>query len=307
MTTQHDLSVDIGGLKLQNPVMTASGTFGYAKEFQSLVNLDRLGGIIVKGLSLEPSKGNPPPRIVETPCGMLNAIGLENVGLEAFIDKKIPFFKKLKIPVLANIYGTEVQAYGHLAERLNGIEAVAGVEVNISCPNVKEGGIAFGSDPFMAHKVTSAVRAKYNGHVMVKLSPNVTDITQIAKSVEDAGADAVSLINTITGMAIDIHTRKPKIANITGGLSGPAIRPVAVRMVWQVAQAVSLPVVGIGGIMGAEDALEFIIAGATAVQVGTANFVNPNATMGIIDGITQYLQEKKIPAIKDLIGSLNIS
>lgn len=304
MTTQPDLGVDIGGLKLRNPVMTASGTFGYAKEFQRLVDLNRLGGAIVKGLSLNPSKGNPPPRIVETPCGMLNAIGLENVGLDTFIKKKVPFFRRLKIPVLANIYGTEVAAYAQLAERLNDVDAVAGVEVNISCPNVKEGGSAFGSDPLTAHQVTAAVRAAYHGHVMVKLSPNVTDIASIAKSVEDAGADAVSLINTITGMAIDIDTRKSKIANITGGLSGPAIKPVAVRMVWQAARAVSVPVVGIGGIMSAEDALEFIIAGASAVQVGTANFVNPNTTMEIIDGIKQYLVAHKIPALKDLIGTL---
>jgi dihydroorotate dehydrogenase (NAD+) catalytic subunit len=302
--TQPDLTVDIGGLELQNPVMTASGTFGYAREFSTLVDLNRLGGAIVKGLSLEPSRGNPPPRIAETPCGMLNAIGLENVGLETFLQRKVPFFSRLTIPVMANLYGTTVDAYARLAERLSAVEAIAGVEVNISCPNVKEGGIAFGSDPRMAHQVTRVVRERYSGPVMVKLSPNVTDITEIAKSVEDAGADAVSLINTITGMAIDIHTRKPRIANITGGLSGPAIRPVAVRMVWQTAQAVKIPVVGIGGIMTADDALEFLIAGATAVQVGTANFVNPGATMEIIDGIAAYLQAKKIPSVKALVGSI---
>jgi dihydroorotate dehydrogenase (NAD+) catalytic subunit len=300
-----DLTVDIGGLTLQNPVMTASGTFGYAREFSTLIDLNCLGGAIVKGLSLEPSKGNPPPRIAETPCGMLNAIGLENVGVESFVQRKLPFISRLSIPVLANIYGTTMDAYAQLAERLNDLDAIAGIEVNISCPNVKEGGIAFGSDPLMAHRVTSAVRKKYTGHLMVKLSPNVTDIGQIASSVEDAGADSVSLINTLTGMAIDIHTRKPKIANITGGLSGPAIRPVAVRMVWQTARTVSIPVVGIGGIMTAEDALEFIIAGATAIQVGTANFVNPKATMEIIDGISSYLIEKKILSIKDLIGSFD--
>jgi dihydroorotate dehydrogenase (NAD+) catalytic subunit len=302
--TQPDLTVDIGGLELQNPVMTASGTFGYAREFSTLVDLNRLGGAVVKGLSLEPSKGNPPPRVAETPCGMLNAIGLENVGLKAFLQRKVPFFRRLTIPVVANLYGTTMDAYARLAERLNAVEAIAGVEVNISCPNVKEGGIAFGSDPRMAHQVTRVVREHYSGPVMVKLSPNVTDITEIAKSVEDAGADAVSLINTITGMAIDIHTRKPRIANITGGLSGPAIRPVAVRMVWQTAQAVKIPVVGIGGIMTADDALEFLIAGATAVQVGTANFVNPGATMEIIDGIADYLVAKNIPSVKALVGSI---
>lgn len=302
--TQPDLSVDIGGLTLQNPVMTASGTFGYAMEFKSLVDLDQLGGAIVKGLSLEPSKGNPPPRIAETACGMLNAIGLENVGLDVFIEKKIPFLSQLKTPVFVNIYGTTVEAYGELARRLNDVDAVAGIEVNISCPNVKEGGVAFGSDALMAHEVTQVVRRRYTKHLTVKLSPNVTDIAQIAKSVEDAGADAVSLINTITGMAIDIHTRRPKIANITGGLSGPAIKPVAVRMVWQVAQAVQVPVIGIGGIMHADDAIEFIIAGATAIQVGTANFVNPRATMEIVAGIRSYLKAKRMASVRDLIGSL---
>ena len=303
--TQPELSVNIGGIELQNPVMTASGTFGYAMEFKSLVDLNQLGGAIVKGLSLERSKGNPPPRIAETSCGMLNAIGLENVGLDHFIEKKIPFLNKLKIPVFANIYGTTVEAYAELARRLDEIEAIAGVEVNISCPNVKEGGIAFGADPFMAAEVTAIVRKQYHKHLTVKLSPNVTDITVIARSVEDAGADAVSLINTLTGMAIDIHTRRPKIANITGGLSGPAIKPVAVRMVWQVAQAIKVPVIGIGGIMNAEDAIEFMVAGATAVQVGTANFINPRATMEIIDGVRRYLIEHKLSAVGELIGTVN--
>lgn len=299
-----ELKVDIGGLMLRNPVMTASGTFGYAREFDDLVDLNRLGAVIVKGLSLQPSKGNPPPRIVETPCGMLNAIGLENVGVEAFIKYKLPFLRSLQTPVLANIYGVDIDAYGALAERLNDEAAVAGVEVNISCPNVKHGGVAFGADPGTAGEVTRVVRARFNRHVMVKLSPNVTDITEIAKSVADNGADAVSLINTITGMAIDIHNRRPKLANNTGGLSGPAIKPVAVRMVWQVARAVQVPVVGMGGIMSAEDALEFIIAGASAVQVGTANFVNPRCTMEIIDGIADYLREKKIGSVSDLVGSV---
>jgi dihydroorotate dehydrogenase (NAD+) catalytic subunit len=302
--TSPDLTTDIGGLTLRNPVLTASGTFGYAREFDELVDLNRLGAVIVKGLSLQPSKGNAPPRIVETPCGMLNAIGLENVGVEAFIKYKLPFLKTLKTPVLANIYGVDIDAYTALAERLNDEEAVAGVEVNISCPNVKQGGIAFGADARMAGEVTRMVRAKFKRHVMVKLSPNVTDITQIARSVEDNGADALSLINTITGMAIDIHSRRPKLANNTGGLSGPAIKPVAIRMVWQVARAVKLPVVGIGGIMCAEDALEFIIAGASAVQVGTANFVNPRCTMEIIDGLADYLREKKIASVKELVGSV---
>ncbi|MCG6906715.1 MAG: dihydroorotate dehydrogenase [Desulfobacteraceae bacterium] len=301
---EPDLRVEIGGIPLQNPVMTASGTFGYGREFKDLVDLNRLGAIIVKGLSLAPSRGNPPPRIAETPCGMLNAIGLENVGIEAFKRDKLPFLRRLSIPVLANIYGTTVEAYAELAAQLDGLPEVAGIEVNISCPNVKAGGVAFGVQPDMAARVVAAVRAKTVKPVVVKLSPNVTDVTEIARSAEGVGADALSLINTITGMAIDIHTRRPKLANITGGLSGPAIRPVAVRMVWQVARAVQIPVIGIGGIMTAEDALEFLIAGAAAVQVGTANFVNPRATMEILAGIVAYLRAHGFSRLTDLIGSL---
>jgi dihydroorotate dehydrogenase (NAD+) catalytic subunit len=306
MPSQHppDLRVEIGRLSLQNPVMTASGTFGYGREFKDLVDLNRLGAIIVKGLSLAPSRGNPPPRIAETPCGMLNAIGLENVGIEAFKRDKLPFLRQLHVPVLTNIYGTTIEAYAELAAQLDGLPEVAGIEVNISCPNVKAGGVAFGVQPDMAARVVAAVRAKTVKPVVVKLSPNVTDVTEIARSAEGAGADALSLINTITGMAVDIHTRRPKLANITGGLSGPAIRPVAVRMVWQVARAVQIPVIGIGGIMTAEDALEFLIAGAVAVQVGTANFVNPRATMEILAGIEAYLTAHRFSRLTDLIGSL---
>ncbi|MFY9942542.1 MAG: dihydroorotate dehydrogenase [Desulfobacterales bacterium] len=306
MPSQHppDLRVEIGRLSLQNPVMTASGTFGYGREFKDLVDLNRLGAIVVKGLSLAPSRGNPPPRIAETPCGMLNAIGLENVGIEAFKRDKLPFLRRLRVPVLTNIYGTTIEAYAELAAQLDDLSEVAGIEVNISCPNVKAGGVAFGVQPDMAARVVAAVRAKTVKPVIVKLSPNVTDVTEIARSAEGAGADALSLINTITGMAIDIHTRRPKLANITGGLSGPAIRPVAVRMVWQVARAVKIPVIGIGGIMTAEDALEFLIAGAVAVQVGTANFVNPRATMEILAGIAAYLVEHRFSRLTDLIGSL---
>jgi dihydroorotate dehydrogenase (NAD+) catalytic subunit len=235
---------------------------------------------------------------------MLNAIGLENVGIEAFKRDKLPFLRRLRVPVLANIYGTTVEAYAELADQLDGLPEVAGIEVNISCPNVKAGGVAFGVQPDMAARVVAAVRAKTVKPVVVKLSPNVTDVTEIARSAEGAGADALSLINTITGMAIDIHTRRPKLANITGGLSGPAIRPVAVRMVWQVARAVQIPVIGIGGIMTAEDALEFLIAGAAAVQVGTANFINPRATMEILAGIVAYLRAHGFSRLTDLIGSL---
>ena len=301
-----NLSVDIGSIILKNPVMTASGTFGFGTEFASIVDLNRLGGIIVKGLSLKPAAGNPPPRIVETPCGMLNAIGLENIGVEIFIREKLPLLASVSTPVFANIYGKTVEEYAEIAARLNDVEKVAGVEVNISCPNVTAGGVAFGVDPEMAASVVRAVKEKTSKPVIVKLSPNVTDVVVIARSAEDAGADAVSLINTITGMVIDIEKRVPVLANITGGLSGPAIRPVAVRMVWQVARAVRIPVIGIGGIMCARDALEFIIAGATAVQVGTANFVNPRATMEIIDGIGLYLDAHGSSDIRELIGALNI-
>ena len=302
--TAPDLTVDIGGLKLQNPVMTASGTFGYAREFEAYLDVSRLGAVIVKGLSLQPSKGNPPPRIVETACGMLNAIGLENVGVEAFIRDKLPFLRSLAVPTIANIYGKTVDEYALLAERLEPLDAVKGVEVNISCPNVKEGGVAFGADPKIAHEVVAAVREKTRKHLMVKLSPNVTDIALMARVAEDAGADSLSVINTITGMAVDLATRRPRLANITGGLSGPAIKPVALRMVWQTARAVGIPVVGVGGIMNARDALEFMMVGASAVQVGTANFVNPGGTMEIIDGMAAWLAEEGIGDVKELIGTL---
>jgi dihydroorotate dehydrogenase (NAD+) catalytic subunit len=300
-----NLKTDICGLELKNPVMTASGTFGYGEEFKDLIDLGSLGAIIVKGLSLEPSSGNKPPRVVETPCGMLNAIGLENIGIEAFIEKKIPFLKQFSTPVIANLYGKTIEEYVLLASRINEIKEVAGIEVNISCPNVKAGGVAFGVDPEVAYAVVEEVRKQTDKLLMVKLSPNVTDIVSIAKSVEKAGADCLSLINTITGMAIDVKTKKPRLANITGGLSGPAIKPVALRMVWQTAQAVNIPVIGIGGISNAEDALEFFIAGATAVQIGTANFVNPASTINIINGLKTYLNDNGIESIGELIGTID--
>lgn len=305
MKKQPDCRVDIGGLMLNNPVMTAAGTFGYAAEYQPFLDLNRLGAIIVKGLSIKPVIGNPMPRIVETPCGMLNAVGLENIGLEHFVRDKMPFLKTLLPPVIVNIYGKSLEDYAELAARLNEIEGIAGLEINISCPNVSSGGLAFGVDATSAFQVVNAVRKRTTKHVMVKLTPNVTDVTLIAQSAEDAGADAVSLINTITGMAIDIETRRSKLANITGGLSGPAIKPVALRMVWQVANAVKIPVVGIGGIVSAADALEFFIAGARAVQIGTANFLNPRTTLDIVDGIRSYLVKKRIGTLDDLIGTLN--
>ena len=300
-----DLRVRIGSLALNNPVMTASGTFGYGREFSNLVDLNRLGGIIVKGISLEPRKGNPPPRIFETSCGMLNAIGLENVGVDSFISRKMVFLKKLKPPVVVNILGDSVEEYGEISRRLDQVEGINGLEVNISCPNVKKGGVAFGTVPEMAAAVTGAVRQATTLPVIVKLSPNVTDIVSMARAVEDAGADAVSLINTLIGMAIDPLSRKPRLANIIGGLSGPAIKPVALRMVWQVAGAVSIPVIGIGGISMAADALEFLIAGATAVQVGTANFVDPTATEKIIQGLEEYLISQREERVTDIIGTLN--
>ncbi len=300
------LGVDIGGVRLKNPVMTASGTFGYGKEFDELIDLNQLGGIVVKGLSLQPSPGNPPPRIIETPCGMLNAIGLENIGIEAFVTEKLPFLRNFSTPIFINIYGKTVEEYSVLAARIDELDDIAGLEVNISCPNVKSGGVAFGVDCDAAAQVVESVRQHTSKPLMVKLSPNVTDIVEIAKSVEGAGADSVSLINTITGMMIDIDTRKPILANITGGLSGPAIKPVALRMVWQVAREVKIPVIGIGGIMTAEDAIAFLIAGASAVQVGTANFVNPRVTIDIIEGLEGYLDHHNINHIDEVIGTLAV-
>lgn len=297
-----DMKVSIGSLKLRNPVMTASGTFGYGEEFGSLVNLHRLGAIIVKGISLLPRQGNPPPRIAETACGMLNAIGLENVGLERFFTEKLPFLKGIDTPLIVNILGDSVEDYQQLAERLDAEEKVAALEVNISCPNVKKGGVAFGTDPDMAHAVTQAVCNKFSRPVIVKLSPNVTDIAMIARAVEEGGADAVSLINTVLGMGIDIESCRPKLANIFGGLSGPAIKPIALRMVWQVAGSISIPIIGIGGITTPEDALEFLLAGSTAIQVGTANFINPQVTEEIIQGIEVYLEQKGIASVEELIG-----
>ena len=302
--THRNLSVEIGRLRLRNPVMTASGTFGYGEEYAPYVDLSRLGAIVVKGLSLKPRMGNPPPRIVETPCGMLNAVGLQNVGVNAFIREKLPFLTQFDLPVIANIFGESVEEYVKVAEILSQASGVHGLEVNISCPNVKKGGIAFGANPDMAADVTRRVKASTDLPVIVKLTPNVTDITEIAESVEAAGADAISLINTITGMSVDIERRVPHLRNITGGLSGPAIKPVALRMVWQVIQRVSIPVIGLGGIMTARDALEFLIVGARAVQVGTAHFIHPHAAIDILEGIEDYLEQHQFDDINQLIGTL---
>lgn len=301
-----DLRVKIGSLTLENPVMTASGTFGYAREFANLVNLHRLGAVIVKGISLNPRPGNPPPRIVETACGMLNAIGLENVGVDRFIKEKMVYLRGLSIPVIVNILGDSIEEYKEIAGRLAGVEGISALEVNISCPNVKKGGVAFGSDPDMASAVTVAVVENSDIPVIVKLSPNVSDIALMAHAVESGGADAVSLINTLIGMAVDLEKRRPKLANIIGGLSGPAIKPVALRMVYQVAQRVSIPVIGIGGIETAEDAMEFLVAGATAIQVGTANFINPRVSEEIVEGIGDYVRGAKLVSVREMIGSLQV-
>ena len=301
--SRPDLTVAIGDWQLANPVMTASGTFGYGVEYADFVDLNSLGAIVVKGVSLLPRPGNPPPRIVETACGMLNAIGLENPGVEKFITEKLPLLRHYASPVVVNILGESLEEYCALAERLHG-ENIAAIEVNISCPNVKKGGVAFGTDAAMIRELTRCVCEKCRKPVIIKLSPNVTDIAAMAQAAEEGGASAVSLINTLLGMAIDIQTRRPKLANKVGGLSGPAIKPVALRMVWQVAQRVKIPVIGIGGISTVEDVIEFLLAGATAVQIGTANFVNPNAAGEIVTGLEKYLAEHQIASVKELINGL---
>lgn len=301
--TSVNMAVNLGRLKLKNPVMTASGTFGYGEEYTDYVDLNRIGAIVVKGLSLKPRLGNPPPRIMETTGGMLNAVGLQNIGVDAFIDEKLPFLQKFDVKVIANIYGETYDEYIKVAKKLSSAKGVHALEVNISCPNVKKGGVSFGSEPKTAAQVTRQVKDATGLPVIVKLTPNVTDIAAIAQAVEKAGADAISLINTLAGMSIDLKTRMPHLKNITGGLSGPAIKPVALRMVWQVVQRVSVPVIGIGGIMTAEDALEFLILGAKAIQIGTANFINPRATIDILEGMQNYLKNSKIKDINDVIGT----
>ncbi|RKY74034.1 MAG: dihydroorotate dehydrogenase [Candidatus Latescibacterota bacterium] len=301
-----DLSINLAGIRLKNPVLAASGTFGYGTEYADLVDVEALGGLVTKAITLEPREGNPPPRTVETPAGMLNAIGLANVGVDAFIKEKMPLLHEFDTAVIVNVAGSTVAEYVEVARRLNECNRIDGLEINISCPNVKQGGALFGSDPKTAAKVVAQVRKATSFPLVVKLTPNVTDIVSVARAVEDAGADALSLINTLVGMAIDVETKRPKLANGTGGLSGPAIKPVALAMVWKVAQAVNLPVVGIGGILSAEDALEFLIAGATAVQVGTGNFVDPRCMTNIIQGLEQYCQDKGIDKISEIVGTLEI-
>ncbi len=300
MSINPDLAVKTGPLNLKNPVLLASGTCGYGIELQGFVDLEKLGGIVVKGLSLEPRSGNPPPRLMETPCGLLNSIGLENVGVDRFISDKLPALSALDTAVIVNILGDSVRDYQELAGILDQVRGIDAIEVNISCPNVRAGGAAFGSDPDMASEVTAAVRKATSLPLIVKLSPNVTDITLIARAVEHAGADAISLINTLLGMSIDIKARRPVLANTFGGLSGPAIKPVALRMVWQAVRAVNIPVIGIGGIQNASDALEFLLAGAAAVQVGTATLVDPSVSVQILEGIRMYMKETGISDISGL-------
>ena len=301
-----DLSIEIGKLKLKNPVLTASGTFGYGEEFADFIDLNRLGGIVVKGTTLHRREGNPYPRMAETPSGMLNAVGLQNKGVDHFIEEIYPRIRHLDTNIIVNVSGSSIDDYVAVCEKLNPLDKVAAVEINISCPNVKQGGMGFGTTCSGAESVTRAVRKAYDGTMIVKLTPNVTDITEIARAAEAAGADALSLTNTFLGMAIDVEKRRPMLSTITGGLSGPCIRPIAVRMVWQVAKAVKVPVVGLGGIMNGRDAIEFLLAGASAVQIGTANFVDPQVTIKTIDFIEDYLKRHHFSAVSQLIGAMEV-
>lgn len=301
-----DLSVSLGGLLVKNPVMSASGTFGYGIEFTPFYDISRLGAVIVKGLSLEPTAGNPPGRIVETPAGMLNAIGLQNIGVERFIGDVVPRLEDFGATFVANIYGKTEEEYEAVARRLSAVASLGAIEVNASCPNVREGGMAFGATPEGIAGLTARVRRCTGKPLWVKLSPNVTDIACIAKAAEEAGADAVSLINTIVGMAVNHRTRRPELSNVTGGLSGPAIKPVALRMTWEAAKAVRIPVIGIGGIQSSANALEFLLVGASAVQVGTANFRNPRACIDILEGVEAFFREEKIARLADYRGGLKV-
>ena len=301
------LEVDVAGIRMKNPVMTASGTFGYGSEYVDFIDLNKLGAIVVKGITSVPWTGNAMPRIFETPSGMLNAIGLQNVGVDGFIDKKLPYLRNFDAPVIVNICGKQVEEYLEVTEKLDAVDGVAAIELNISCPNLHCGGMSFGVDPKLTAELVKGVRKKTTLPLLVKLSPNVTDITVIACAAEDAGADGLSVINTALGMAIDINTRRPQLANITGGLSGPAIKPIAIRMVWQVYNAVSIPIIGMGGIMTGDDAIEFFIAGASAVAVGTANFINPRASLDVADSIQDYLERHELGSIAELVGSLEIA
>ncbi len=298
-----DLHVTIGKLALKNPVMVSSGTFGFGEEFEDFIDLNQLGAVISKGISLKPMVGNPPPRIFETEGGLINSIGLQNPGFQEFLKSKLPYYQHLKTRLIINFFGNTQKEYIELARRFDGIPGISGLEMNISCPNVKRGGIVFGADPQMAFHLVRSVRKATTLTLIVKLSPNVTDIALMARSAVEGGADAVSLVNTFRAMAINIHSKKPELGNIMGGLSGPAIKPIALRMVWEVHQAVKVPIIGVGGIMKAEDAIEFILAGASAIQMGTANLINPRAGIEVIQGIRKYLVQNKIDRIQKLIGA----
>lgn len=301
-----NLNINIGKLQLKNPVMTASGTFGYGSEYSDFIDISRIGGIIVKGTTLRERQGNPYPRMAETPSGMLNAVGLQNKGVEYFINHIYPTVKDIDTNIIVNLSGSTLEDYIEAAEMLNELDKIPGIELNISCPNVKEGGMAFGTSCLSAAQVVNAVRRAYKKDLMVKLSPNVTSISEIALAVEAEGADSVSLINTLLGMAINSEKRKPLLSTITGGLSGPAVKPIALCMVWQVAKAVKIPVIGLGGIMNAADAIEFILAGASAIQIGTANFIDPTVSVKVIDGINDYLNRHGYQSVTDIIGALEI-
>ncbi|HIT82446.1 MAG TPA: dihydroorotate dehydrogenase [Candidatus Caccoplasma merdavium] len=301
-----DLSVNIGRLSMKNPVMTASGTFGYGLEFADFIDLSRLGGIIVKGTTLKPREGNPYPRMAETPSGMINAVGLQNKGVDYFIEHIYPQIKDIDTQILVNVSGSTIGDYAETARRLASLSKIEAIELNISCPNVKEGGMAFGTSCQSAASVVKAVRAAYPGTLIVKLSPNVTDITEIARAVEAEGADAVSLINTVLGMAIDAERQRPVVSTVTGGLSGPCVKPIALRMVWQVFHTVQIPIVGLGGIMNATDAVEFLLAGARAIEIGTANFIDPQVTLKVIDGIDNYLDRHGCRSVDEIIGALKV-
>lgn len=307
MMNTLDTRVHIGrGLYIKNPVMTASGTYGYGLEYEDFVELQRLGGIMVKGTTLHARQGNPYPRMAETPAGMLNAVGLQNKGVDYFCEHIYPSIKDYDTAMIVNVSGSQVEDYIATAERINALERIPAIELNISCPNVKEGGMAFGVTCAGAASVVRAVRAVYDKTLIVKLSPNVTDITEIARAVEAEGADAVSMINTLLGMAIDAERRRPVLSTVTGGLSGPAVKPIALRMVWQTAQAIKLPIIGMGGITTASDAIEFLLAGASAIEVGTYNFVDPTATVKIVDGIENYMRRHGFASVSDLVGALQL-
>ncbi len=297
-----DLSVTIGNIQLKNPVLVASGTFGFGEEYENFFDINQLGAILTKGISLKPMIGNPPPRIFETEGGIINSIGLQNPGFQNFINNKLPYYKKIKTHLIINFFGNTQREYIDLAKRFDEVPGISGLEMNISCPNIKRGGMVFGSDPKMAYQLVREVRKATQLTLIVKLSPNVTDIGLIAKGVEEGGADAVSLINTFRAMAVNIYSRKPELGNVVGGLSGPAIKPIALRMVWEVSRRVKIPVIGIGGIMKAEDAIEFILVGASAIQIGTANLIDPRTGIRIIQGIKKYLIQNKIKSIRKLTG-----